>query len=237
MKIKQSISAFFPCYNDEGTVELMYKKLIVILKKLTNNYEIIIVDDCSPDNSGKIADKIAKKDKHVKVIHHKKNKGYGGALQSGFNASTKDLVFYTDGDAQYDVMELEKLIPFINKYDVVNGYKIKRNDPFYRKLLGAIYQYSVRLLFNLKVKDVDCDFRLMHRTIFDNIKLKENTGLICTEMMRKIQSRGFTIKNVPVHHYLRVYGKSQFFRPKRIIKTLLGLIKQWFRLVVLKKVD
>ncbi|MBS3152099.1 glycosyltransferase family 2 protein [Candidatus Woesearchaeota archaeon] len=237
MKINQSISTFFPSYNDEGTIELMYNRLTEVLTKITNNYEIIIVDDCSPDRGGQIADSIAKKDKHVKVIHHEKNKGYGGALRSGFNNSTKDLVFYTDGDAQYDVKELVKLVPYINKYDVVNGYKMKRNDPFYRKLLGSIYQHSVKFLFNLKVKDVDCDFRLMHRKVFDKVKLTESTGLICTEMMRKIQTAGFTIKNVPVHHYPRVYGKSQFFRPKRIIKTLFGLGKQWFKLVVLRRLD
>ena len=213
----------------------MYKKLSQVLKKVSKDYEIIIVDDCSPDKSGLIADEISAKDKHVKVIHHETNKGYGGALRSGFATSTKDLVFYTDGDAQYDPLELIKLVKYIDKYDVVNGFKIKRNDPAYRKFLGSIYQYSVRLLFNLKVKDVDCDFRLIHRYVFDKIKLKESTGLICTELMRKIQNNKFTIKNVPVHHYERVYGTSQFFRPGRIIKTLMGLGRQWFVLVLLKR--
>jgi len=235
--IKYSISAFFPAYNDEYTVELMYVKLTKVLKTITNDYEIIIVDDCSPDRSGEIADKIAKKDKNVKVIHHNKNRGYGGALQSGFLASTKDLIFYTDGDAQYDVFELNKLIPYIEKYDVVNGYKIKRNDPFYRKILGSVYQFSVKILFNLKVKDVDCDFRLMRKTIFEKVKLRENTGLICTEMMRKIQVNNFSIKNIPVSHYERKYGVSQFFRPKRIFVTLVGLLNQWARMMILRRKD
>ena len=123
---KYSISAFFPVYNDAGTVELMAEKLDKVLKENSGDYEIIIVDDCSPDASGRIADNIAKKNPKVRVIHHQKNLGYGGALKTGFHSSKKDLVFYTDGDAQFDVYELPKLLPHIDNYDVVNGYKIKR---------------------------------------------------------------------------------------------------------------
>ena len=123
----------------------------------------------------------------------------------------------------------------INEYDVVNGYKIKRADKFYRKIMGNLYNLIMHILFNLKVKDVDCDFRLMHRYIFDNVKLESNSGLICTEMMKKIQDTGYTIKNIPVNHYPRVYGHSQFFRPKRILSVLIGLINQWYELVLVKR--
>jgi len=235
MKINQSISTFFPSYNDEGTIELMYNRLTEVLTKITNNYEIIIVDDCSPDRGGQIADSIAKKDKHVKVIHHEKNKGYGGALRSGFNNSTKDLVFYTDGDAQYDVKELVKLVPYINKYDVVNGYKMKRNDPFYRKLLGSIYQHSVKFLFNLKVKDVDCDFRLIRRELMQKVKLESNSGSICIELAKKAERAGAIFRQVSVHHYDRKFGQSQFFRPKKILFTYYDISKLWIRLMVLDK--
>ncbi len=235
MKKLKEISAFFPAYNDEGTVELMVERLHKVLKKVADDYEIIIIDDCSPDKSGEIADKIAKKDKKVGVVHHKKNKGYGGALKSGFGAAKKEWVFYTDGDAQYDVGELENLVPFSDKYDVINGYKISRGDEWYRALIGNIYNWFVHAMFNLKVKDVDGDFRLIRRKIFDDISLESNTGSICLEMMKKIQNAGYSIKNVPVHHYPRVQGKSQFFRPMRIIRTLLTLFEQWYNLVLLKK--
>jgi len=230
-----SISAFFPVYNDAGTVEIMATKMDEILKKHSEDYEIIIVDDCSPDESGKIADEMAKKNKKIRVIHHRQNMGYGGALKSGFYSSKKELVFYTDGDAQYDVYELPKLLEHINNYDVVNGYKINRADKAYRKIMGKIYNFAMHILFNLKVRDVDCDFRLMHRRILDNIKLESNSGLICTEMMKKIQDAGYTIKNVPVRHYPRIYGNSQFFKPGRIFAVLTGLINQWYELVLLKK--
>tara|TARA_Y100000310_G_scaffold325127_1_gene388125 strand:+ start:588 stop:1337 length:750 start_codon:yes stop_codon:yes gene_type:complete len=233
---KYSISAFFPMYNDAGTVELMVTKLKQVLEKLTDDYEIIMVDDCSPDNAGEIADNLAKEDPRLKVIHHEKNRGYGGALKSGFKNATKDLVFYTDGDAQYDVLELEKLYEHIENYDVVNGYKLNRADGLHRKIIGEVYNLGMHLAFNLKVKDVDCDFRLMHRKkIFDKVELETNTGMICVEMMKKIEDSGATLKNIPVHHYDRTHGSSQFLNPKRVIKTLAGLSGLWINLVLLRK--
>ena len=235
MKKLKSISAFFPMYNDEGSVELMYKRLKKVLGKVASDYEIIMVDDCSPDNSGEIADKIARKDKKVRVIHHEKNKGYGGALKSGFYNAKKEWVFYTDGDAQYDVAELEKLVPFANEYDVVTGYKINRADGWYRNFVSLAYNIFVRIFFNLKTKDVDCDFRLMKRKIFDRLNLVTDGSSFDLEMMKKIQDEKFTIKNIPVNHYDRIHGTSTAFKPARIIKTIKELIVQWFELVLFKK--
>jgi glycosyltransferase involved in cell wall biosynthesis len=234
---RPSISAFFPMYNDAGTVKLMVTKLKEVLSKLTDDFEIIMVNDCSPDNSGEIADSLAKEDERLKVIHHPKNRGYGGALKSGFKNATKDLIFYTDGDAQYDVYELEKLYPHINEYDVVNGYKTNRADGKIRKIIGTLYNQGIKLAFRLKVRDVDCDFRLMKRSIFNNITLKTDTGMICVEMMKKIENNKHTIKNIPVTHYDRIHGKSQFFKPKRVLKTLGGLINLWTFLFLIKKKD
>ena len=236
MKKLKEISAFFPAYNDEGTVGLMVERLHKVLKKVADDYEIIIINDCSPDKTGEIADEIAGKDKKVRVIHHKKNKGYGGALKSGFKESKNGWIFYTDGDAQYDVAELESLVPFADKYDVINGYKISRGDSFYRRIIGEAYNIIIgKVFFELKVRDMDCDFRLMKKIIFDKIKLYANDGSICLEMMKKIQNAGFKIKNVPVHHYPRIYGSSQFFKFSRILKSLVGLAKKWYNLVLLKK--
>ena len=234
MKKLKGISAFFPMYNDEGSVKLMYGRLKKVLRKVASDYEIIMVDDCSPDNSGKIADKIAKKDKKVRVIHHAKNRGYGGALKSGFYNAKKEWVFYTDGDAQYDVAELEKLVPFANDYDVVTGYKINRADGWYRNFVSTAYNIFVRIFFNLKTMDVDCDFRLMKRKIFDKLNLVTDGSSFDLEMMKRIQDEKFTIKNIPVHHYDRIHGTSAAFKPARIIKTIKELIIQWFQLVVFK---
>lgn len=235
MNKKPSLSIFFPIYNDEGTVATMIVKSIRVAKELTDDYEIIVVDDCSIDKGGEVADELAKKYPKVKVIHHKKNEGYGGALKSGFNAARKEIIFYTDGDAQYDVFELKKLLPLMkNGIGMVNGFKIKRSDPFYRVILGKLYNRGVKMMFNIKIKDVDCDFRLIRKNVFDKINLKSNTGLICVEMVKKIEAAGFKTAEVGVSHYFRFHGKSQFFNFKRVFMVLIGLIGLWYQLVLKK---
>jgi len=230
------ITAFFPVYNDEGTVELMVSRLRKVLSELTNDYEIIIVDDCSPDKSGQIADRLAKKYRNIKVIHHKKNMGYGGALKSGFNAATKDLVFYTDGDAQYDVFELKKLMEYIDDYDFVTGIKIKRADKLHRVMLSKIYYKTLRLLFGIKIEDISGDFRLFRKKVVKSLSLTSNSGTICIEMVKKIQNRKFRTKEVYVHHYPRTSGESAYFSPIPIIKTFAELIPLWLEVVIKDRV-
>lgn len=226
------ISAFFPVYNDEGTVELMVARLRKVLSELTKDYEIIIVDDCSPDKSGQIADRLAKKYRNIKVIHHKKNRGYGGALKSGFNAATKDLVFYTDGDAQYDVFELKKLMKYIDDYDFVTGIKIKRSDKLYRVLVSKIYYETLKLLFGIKVRDISGDFRLFRKKVVKSLNLTSNSGTICLEMVKKIQNRKFKTKEVYIHHYPRTSGESAYFSPIPIIKTFAELVPLWWEVII-----
>ena len=169
----------------------------------------------------------------VRVVHHERNRGYGGALRSGFAAATRDLIFYTDGDAQYDPAELEALWGALrDDVDLVNGYKISRSDPLHRIVIGRIYHHTVKLLFGLSVRDVDCDFRLMRRSIFDRVALHKNSGVICLEMMKKIEDAGYRIAEVPVHHYHRAYGRSQFFNFKRLFRTSIDVFKLWFVLVI-----
>lgn len=228
-----SLSVFFPFYNDEGSIRKIVKDTIETLKDITENYEIILVDDHSPDKVGEIANELAKDNPKIKVIHHEKNKGYGGALKSGFSNSTKDYIFYTDGDNQYDVKELKLLVNALDEdTDLVNGYKLSRGDPWYRKFIGRTYHWTVKILFNLKIKDVDCDFRLMKRNIFDKFSLESNSGVICVELMKKIHMNKLKIKEVPVHHYPRYHGKSQFFNFKRVFKVGIGILKQWYKLVL-----
>ncbi len=234
--IKEGISVFFPLYNDEATVEKLVDDTLSLLEPITNDYELILVNDGSIDNTRTICNRLANENAKIKVIHHERNKGYGAALKAGFANATKELVFYTDGDGQYNVKELVELLPYIHEVDVVTGYKIKRSDPIYRKVLGKIYHWIAKFLFNLKVRDIDCDFRLLRRSIFNNITLESDSGVICLEMMKKIQNAGYKIREVPVHHYPRISGRSQFFRVKNIIKVMAGLFTQWWKLVVVKKI-
>jgi len=193
------------------------------------------VDDGGPDKSGEIADQLAKKYPQVKVVHHKKNKGYGGALKSGFKTASKDLIFYTDGDAQYNVKQLKRLVPYINDFDLVNGYKVGRGDNFVRIVLGRLYNFGSKIFFGIKIRDIDCDFRLFNRRVLDSIKLESDTGLICVEMMKKIHDKNFSIKEVPVNHYARPSGGSQFFRFSRLFRVFKGWAVLWWKLVLGKK--
>ena len=227
------LSVFFPAYNDSGTIASLVIRAVQTASRLTPDYEVIVVNDGSSDSTAEILDELARQYDHVRVVHHPTNRGYGGALRSGFANATKDRIFYTDGDAQYDPAEMEHLWPLMQPgIALVNGYKISRSDPLHRIIIGRIYHHTVKLLFGLKVCDVDCDFRLMRREIFERVHLEKNSGVICLELMKKIQDAGFVIVECPVHHYHRSFGKSQFFNFRRIVRTAFDVGKLWIALVV-----
>jgi glycosyltransferase involved in cell wall biosynthesis len=227
------LSVFFPAYNDGGTIASMVIRTVKTASELTPDFEIIVVDDGSADGTADIADELARTYPQVRAVHHPTNRDYGAALQTGFRSSTKELIFYTDGDAQYDPAELsvlwDKMAP---DTDVVNGYKMSRADPLHRIIIGRAYHYIVSILFGLKLRDVDCDFRLMRRAIFERINLEKTSGVICVEMIKKIQDAGFHIVEVPVHHFHRTYGRSEFFNFRRLFRTGRDLLVLWTALVV-----
>ncbi len=227
------LSVFFPAYNDSGTIASMVIRAVKAASDLTPDYEVIVENDGSADATAEIADELARAYPRVRVVHHPQNRGYGGALQTGFRSATKEFIFYTDGDAQYDPGELGVLwARMAPDADLVNGYKISRSDPLHRIIIGRVYHHIVSLLFGLTVRDVDCDFRLMRRAIFDRITLEKTSGVICLEMMKKIHDGGFRIAEVPVHHYHRAFGKSQFFNFRRIAKTGIDVMRLWVTLVI-----
>jgi glycosyltransferase involved in cell wall biosynthesis len=233
-----SLSIFFPVYNDWGTIATMTAQAIFTAEKITSDYEVILVDDGSEEKTQNVLNFLEGQFPQLRVIHHEKNKGYGGALKTGFKEAKKEWVFYTDGDAQYDVTELEKLAQALTEnIDVVNGYKIKRNDPFYRTLTGKTYQYVSKFLFSLPIKDVDCDFRLLRKSVFDTFQLNSNSGTICVEMIHKLSKAGARFAQVPVSHYFRASGKSQFFNFARLLRVARDYSRLWFKLVVQKKED
>ena len=206
---------------------------LLTLRELTDDYEVIVINDGSQDHTGAVLDELARiYPQEVRIIHHARNRGYGGALRSGFAAATKDWIFYTDGDAQYDPRELKNLAELASEHvDFINGWKIERHDPWQRIVIGRIYQYIIKLSFGLKLKDVDCDFRLMRRHVFDIVRLEADSGVICVELMKKVQDAGFRLTETPVHHFHRAYGQSQFFNFRRLVRVAFDLNELWRKLV------
>ena len=231
-----SVSVFFPCYNDAPTIGGLVEVAELALRQITDDFEIIVVNDASTDDSAQVLTELQKTRPYLRVVEHATNRGYGGALGSGFRSAVKDYVFYTDGDAQYDPSELVSLAQAMRPgVDVVNGYKISRQDPWYRQMVGSVYQHVTRRLFDFPIRDVDCDFRLLRRSVFERITLESNDGAICIELVRKLRDSGCRMAELPVHHYARAYGTSQFFKPKRIIRALRGVATWYVRLVLLQE--
>jgi len=231
-----SLTAFFPAYNDGHTIENIVRTAAEEMRKVTDDFEVLVVNDGSRDGTGEILDRLRKELPFLRVIHHERNLGYGAALISGFRAAKKDLIFYTDGDGQYDVTEMHSLLERLEpNIDLVNGYKIKRADAWHRILAGEIYRRGMRWAFQLSIRDVDCDFRLFRRRIFESISLESRSGVICVEMAKKFERAGFHMVEVPVNHYPRLHGSSEFFRIRHLTHTFKGLLRIWWDLVLSRR--
>jgi glycosyltransferase involved in cell wall biosynthesis len=231
------VSVFFPAYNDAPSLPTLIGKTFAVLKEHVSDFEVIVVNDGSQDNTGEVlAGLAAQYGPKMRIVTHEVNRGYGGALRSGFEAATKEFVFYTDGDGQYDVGELPKLLERMrSNVSFVNGYKLERNDPWHRIWIGKTYNQFARLLFNVSLRDIDCDFRLIRRSLVEAIELESTSGTICVELVRKLELCGMEVEEVGVHHYPRLYGKSQFFRIKSLFSTLYQLFRLWWWLLVMPR--
>jgi glycosyltransferase involved in cell wall biosynthesis len=228
-----SVSAVFPCYNDETTIGGLVDDVYAALSPLVADIEVIVVNDGSADGSRAVLDALGGDRAWLRVIHHETNGGYGNALLSGFTAAQNEWIFYTDGDAQYDASEAALLVPLASDdIDFVQGYKIGRGDSWYRKVIGRCYHHVVKRLFNLKVRDTDCDFRMFRRQLIIDRPLTSTTGVICVEMMRSFDRAGARFVEIPVHHYFRPSGKSQFFRLPAIARSARQLLALWWNMVI-----
>jgi len=232
----QSVSAFFPCYNDEATIGRMVEVAARTLDECGVDGEIIVINDGSTDGSAAVLSALSADEPKLRIVTHESNRGYGGALLSGFAAATRQWVFYTDGDAQFDPSELALLVDAASDdVDVVQGYKIRRADNIARRVIGRVYHRFVAFAFGLRIRDTDCDFRLIRKEILDRITLVHTTGVICVELVRKLQDAGARFVEVPIHHYAREHGQSEFFRFTRVMGSLKDLVGLWVREVVLRK--
>lgn len=231
-----SLSVFFPAYNDAPSLPGLVAKTFEVLERHVADYEVIVVNDGSQDDTEQVLERLRERfGPRLRVITHPENRGYGGALRSGFAAARKEFVFYTDGDGQYDPGELLLLLALAApETGLVNGYKLERQDPAHRIWIGRTYNFCARLLFRIRIRDIDCDYRLIRRSLLQNIHLTSTSGTICVELVRKLELSGCRVAEVGVHHYPRLHGRSQFFRVKSLAVTFGQLLRLWFRLVVLR---
>ena len=227
------LSVFFPAYNDGPSIEKLVRDAFAILPVHADDYEVIVINDGSRDNTAEVLARLAAEfSPRLKIVTHERNRGYGGALRSGFAAATKEFVFYTDGDGQYDVRELPKLLAELSPdVGLVNGYKLERNDPQHRIWIGQVYNAFARFLFRIQIRDVDCDFRLIRRQLLDDLHLISTSGTICVELVRKLELSGYRVRETGVHHYPRLHGRSQFLRVRSLAVTLSQLFRLYVQLV------
>jgi glycosyltransferase involved in cell wall biosynthesis len=230
-----SLSVFFPAYNDAPSLPSLIAKTFVVLEQLVDDFEVIVVNDGSTDGTAAVLRSLqAHYGERLRMVTHARNQGYGGALRSGFEAAQKELVFYTDGDSQYDVGELPALLAQLGPCTgFVNGYKLERHDPLHRVWIGKVYNSIARFLFGVEIRDIDCDYRLIRKHLLDQISLESTSGTVCVELVRKLEMTGWEFAEVGVHHYPRLYGRSQFFRVRSLATTFYQLARLFVSLVAI----
>ena len=232
--LDKSISVFLPALNEEENIKDCVTSVNNYLRKNFKDFEILIIASGSSDKTPDIVANLAKKNKRIRLINSKEKLGYGMALKSGFKNSRKELVFYTDADNQFNIKDFDKFLPLMDSYDIISGYRINRHDPPLRIFIADVYNFLIRVLFGLKIKDVDASFKLYKRKVFQEIKLKSVTGLIDAEVLIKAKKKGFSIGQVGVRHYSRIKGKTVygtkrnvFVRPSVILGVLAEIKRLW----------
>lgn len=224
------ISAFFPCYNDAGSIAEVVRRVHAVLPLVAETWEITVVDDGSADHSVKVLEAL-QAEIPLTIVRHPQNRGYGAALRSGFEAATKEFVFYTDGDGQYDPRELPKLTTLMrDRIGLVNGYKLNRADAVYRKFTGGTYEWMARAVFGTRIKDVDCDFRLIRTAYTKRVPLTFKSGAIALELVYSLQRAGCRAAEVGVHHYPRLYGRSEFFSLRHVANLVADVARFWWQI-------
>ncbi|MDE3099754.1 MAG: glycosyltransferase family 2 protein [Verrucomicrobiota bacterium] len=223
MPAANSISAVFPCYNEQDSIRSVYESASGVLAKIGMDYEIILVNDGSTDRTPQIMDEIAARDSRVKIIHHRRNLGYGAAVRSGIRAGAGSLLFYSDGDGQFDLDELPPLLPLMQRYDVVSCYRLNRRDGAMRTFNAWCWTRLVRALFHLNLRDINCAFKLFKREVFEDMPLQSTGALIGAEILARAQRSGFSIVQVGVHHFPRTHGRQTGANPGVIFRACLEL--------------
>jgi len=229
-KVDGMISLVLPAHNEEPNIRAVVEDAVRVLPTAFTRFEVIVVNDGSKDRTLEIAEQLSNEDFHVRVVNHPINRGYGAALTSGFNAARGDYVMFMDSDRQFDINDVHRLTPYVEDYDIVAGYRIKRNDPAHRLLNAAIFGLAVRLMFDIQVRDIDCAFKIFHADVLKDINLECPGALINTEILAKARVRGATITQVGVNHYPRLEGEQSGANLKVVIRAFREILRLWWRM-------
>ncbi len=225
-----SLSAFFPAHNEVDNIGPLTEKMVSVLSELTGDFEVLIVNDGSTDGTREKADELARLYPQVRAIHHEINRGYGGAVKTGIASCTKEWIFFTDGDGQFDVSEIGLLFPHTGEYDAIVGYRVDRRDPPHRKLFAFCWGTLIRLLFGFHYRDLDCAFKLFKRTYFEGVTLQAEGAVISVEFFSILKRHHARVREVGVHHYPRIAGQQSGGSPKVVLRAFKELICFYNRL-------
>lgn len=229
-RVEGMISLVLPAHNEEPNIRAVVEEATQVLPTAFTGYEVIVVNDGSKDRTLEIAEQLASEDVHVRVVNHPVNRGYGAALTSGFNAARGDYIMFMDSDRQFDINDVHRLTPYVEDYDIVAGYRIKRNDPAHRLLNAAIFGLAVRLMFDIQVRDIDCAFKIFHSDVLKGIDLESPGALINTEILAKAKVKGCTITQVGVNHYPRLEGEQSGASVKVVLRAFREILRLWWRI-------
>lgn len=220
-----SLTIFFPFYNEEANIERVVRAAVAAAPRFADQFEVIMVNDGSRDRTGEVADRLEREIPNCRAVHNRPNQGYGGAVKRGFKEARMEYIFFTDGDGQFDINELPKLVQLLDHCDMAVGYRIKRADPFVRRLNAFCWGTLVRLLFDIRVRDIDCAFKLIPKSFMDSIELWSEGALISTELLAKASYKGLRIREVGVSHYPREAGVQTGAKPGVILKAFVELFR------------
>jgi glycosyltransferase involved in cell wall biosynthesis len=225
-----TLTVIFPAFNEEQNIAATVESACETLPQLALQWEIIIVNDGSWDSTSKVCDQLVNAHPHVRVIHHSRNRGYGAALKSGVSAARHELIFFTDSDGQFTVTELPKFIEYAKQFDIVTGYRAKRNDPPHRIVNALGWNLLVRIVLGIHIRDIDCAYKLFRRAVFERIQIRSIGAMVNTEIMAQAMKFGMRLKEVEVSHFPRRFGRPTGANIKVIFKAFRELFKLWWKL-------
>lgn len=229
-RLPGSLSLVLPAYNEQENIRIVVEQALEVLPEYVDTFEVIPVNDGSSDRTGEILDELAREDDRVRPVSYKNNKGYGGAVSSGFAATRYDYVMFMDADRQFNINDISMLAPFVGTYDIVAGFRMERSDPLHRRINAEVFNIAVRILFGVHLRDLDCAFKIFRGDQLRSLDLISHGALINCEMQAKLRRQGATLVQVGVHHYPRVAGSSTGGNLKVILKAMRDILILWWKM-------